>query len=65
METDHKQNPPSVLKDMVGDGIELIAYLNKIKRISMEKLNNSAIKIQRFWRSKVRKSIVEAFKHQR
>ena len=67
METDHKQNPPSILKDIVGDGIELITYLNKIKRVSMEKLNTSAIKIQRYWRIKVRKSVVSyysgLFKH--
>lgn len=32
--------------------MELIAFLNKIKRIPMDKLNEKAIKIQRFWRKK-------------
>ena len=66
METDTKQKA-SILQDVVGDGIELITYLNKIKRIPMERLNNFALKIQRFWRSKVRKSVVQyysgLFKH--
>lgn len=53
----------SVLADlMVGEGLELITYLNKIKRIPMERLNQSATVIQRFWREKAKESILPYYR---
>lgn len=50
MEQDN-QNKKCILVDFkVGEGLELISFLNKIRRIPIERLTEKAIKIQRFWR---------------
>lgn len=51
MEQDNK-NKKNIMIDNVGSGMELIQFLNKIRRIPLEKLNEKATIIQRFWRKK-------------
>ena len=50
MEVDNEANKKPITKDLQGEGINLITYLNKIKRIPMQQLHTSATIIQRFWR---------------
>ena len=51
MKADQLSQKNSLLKDLfMGEGVELITYLNKIKRIPMEKLHEKARLIQRFWK---------------
>lgn len=45
----------------LNDGIDILTYLHKIRRISMNRLNQSATIIQRFWRNKTKDTIVSYY----
>lgn len=42
----------------VGEGMDIITFLVKLRRISLQKLNKNAAKIQRFWRRKSGESVI-------
>lgn len=46
-----------------GEGIHLVAYLSKIKRVPLEVLDEQATRIQRFWRKKTSQSVIPYYTH--
>lgn len=58
MEQDNKSKKCMLIDAGIGDGLDLILFLNKIRRIPMDKLNEKATKIQKFWRKKTGESVI-------
>lgn len=58
MEQDNQSKKCIMVDFKIGEGLELIAFLTKIRRIPLEKLNERATKIQRFWRKKQTQTVI-------
>lgn len=58
MEQDNQCKKNALVDFKLGEGLELITFLNKIRRIPLDKLNDKATKIQRFWRKKQTQTII-------
>ena len=64
MQADQASKKNNLLADLfIGEGMQLITYLNKIKRIPMEKLNEKAQIIQKFWRNKASESVLPYYRN--
>lgn len=58
MEQDQKGKKALLFDMPVGEGMELILYLNKVKRIPLEILNEKASLIQKTWRKKANQNVI-------
>jgi hypothetical protein len=64
MEQDNHQIRRNVIRDVsIGEGLELITFLNKIKRVPMDKLNEKAKLIQRFWRRRRGETVIPYYRN--